>query len=117
MDVINGVFPSKIINFKTASPSEKRDYEEERRIFYVGMTRAKDKLTVFKYKDAPSIFAGELTKEEKPKTTLKTDLKTNSKTYPKISLKTPTALLKKKVTPVTSGANVPENLVMGQRIY
>ena len=56
MDVINGVFPSKIISFKSASPKEKRDYEEERRIFYVGITRAKDKLCIFKYGDEASIF-------------------------------------------------------------
>ena len=99
MDVINGVFPSKIIkNFKTASPQEKRDYEEERRIFYVGMTRAKDKLTIFKYKDAASLFVGELSPKKKT------------------SVNAPTILLKKKSKPVTSGENVPKNLVIGDRV-
>ena len=87
MDVINGVFPSKIIkNFKSATPQEKRDYEEERRIFYVGITRAKDNLTILKYDDAPSLFTGELS----PK--------------------------KKKSAPITSGANIPDNLIIGERI-
>ncbi len=113
MDVINGVFPSKIIkNFKTASPQEKRDYEEERRIFYVGMTRAKDKLTIMRYDDEPSIFVGELS--PKGETVRK---KKETKTSPKAGLKTPTMLLKKKTKPVTSGENVPENLVMGERVY
>ena len=66
MDVINGVFPSKIIkNFKSATPQEKRDYEEERRIFYVGITRAKDNLTILKYDDAPSLFTGELSPKKR----------------------------------------------------
>ena len=113
MDVINGVFPSKIIkNFKTASPQEKRDYEEERRIFYVGMTRAKDKLTILRYDDEPSIFVGELS--PKGETVRK---KKETKTSPKAGLKTPTMLLKKKTKLVTSGENVPENLVMGERVY
>ncbi|MBQ6587424.1 MAG: ATP-dependent helicase [Butyrivibrio sp.] len=113
MDVINGVFPSKIIkNFKTASPQEKRDYEEERRIFYVGMTRAKDKLTIMRYDDEPSIFVGELS--PKGETVRK---KKETKTSPKAGLKTPTMLLKKKTKLVTSGENVPENLVMGERVY
>ena len=134
MDVINGVFPSKIIkDFKKASPQEKRDYEEERRIFYVGMTRAKDKLTIFKYKDAASIFVGELSPKKKSdsddsgsskaadirsgdgwKAVTGTANKTRSKA--KASLKTPTMLLKKKTKAVTSGENVPTNLVIGDRV-
>ena len=61
MDVLNGVFPNKVLRAHTkATPQEKKDYEEERRIFYVGMTRAKDKLTIFKYKDRSSAFIKEL---------------------------------------------------------
>ncbi|MBR4182992.1 MAG: ATP-dependent helicase, partial [Lachnospiraceae bacterium] len=69
MDVINGVLPGKVINFKKATPKEKQDYEEERRIFYVGMTRAKDNLNILKYSDAPSIFVSEMSKmKEVPET-------------------------------------------------
>ena len=144
IDVINGVFPSKMIkNFKTALPSEKRDYEEERRIFYVGMTRAKDKLTIFKYGDAPSIFVGELIKGNKAKmgagaesgvretasirsvNSAKAKIRSSehsayaarSGRSSKTKHNATTMLLKKKAAPVTSGANVPENLVMGERVY
>jgi DNA helicase-2/ATP-dependent DNA helicase PcrA len=132
IDVINGVFPSKMIkNFKTALPYEKRDYEEERRIFYVGITRAKDKLTIFKYGDAPSIFVGELIKGNKAKTGTgagsvetgageTTSIRSVNRAKAKIRSSehsATTMLLKKKAAPVTSGANVPENLVMGERVY
>ena len=61
MDTINGVFPNKVVrDMKKATPQERKDFEEERRIFYVGITRAKEKLTIFKYKDRPSTFIGEL---------------------------------------------------------
>lgn len=47
IDAIDGVFPRDV----------EENLEEERRIFYVGMTRAKDKLSVFTYKDSPSAFS------------------------------------------------------------
>ena len=113
MDVINGVFPGKMIkNFKSATPQEKRDYEEERRIFYVGITRAKDNLTILKYDDAPSMFTGELSPKKK-KDMAKTHA--NAKKVENVLLK-PTPLLKKKSVPVTSGVNVPDNLIIGERI-
>ena len=113
MDVINGVFPGKMIkNFKSATPQEKRDYEEERRIFYVGITRAKDNLTILKYDDAPSVFTGELSPKKK-KDIAKTHA--NAKKVENVLLK-PTPLLKKKSVPVTSGVNVPDNLIIGERI-
>ena len=113
MDVINGVFPGKMIkNFKSATPQEKRDYEEERRIFYVGITRAKDNLTILKYDDAPSVFTGELSPGKK-KDMAKTHA--NVKKVENVLLK-PTPLLKKKSVPVTSGVNVPDNLIIGERI-
>ena len=113
MDVINGVFPGKMIkNFKSATPQEKRDYEEERRIFYVGITRAKDNLTILKYDDASSVFTGELSPKKK-KDMAKTHA--NAKKVENVLLK-PTPLLKKKSVPVTSGVNVPDNLIIGERI-
>ena len=65
IDVLNGVFPNKVLRQHTkATPQEKKDYEEERRIFYVGMTRAKEHLTIFKYKDRPSSFLKELSNKQ-----------------------------------------------------
>ncbi len=109
MDVINGVFPSKIIGFKSASPKEKRDYEEERRIFYVGITRAKDKLCIFKYGDEASIFVSEINPEQKPIKKEKVKRKKEN------VLRKPTPLLKKRPA-VTSKDNVPDSLIIGERI-
>ncbi len=109
IDVINGVFPGKVISYKTASPKEKRDYEEERRIFYVGMTRAKDKLSVLKYADKGSVFVSEISpSEEKQKVELKKRKKENT-------LLKPTPLLKKKKA-AKIAAGVPDNLIMGERV-
>jgi DNA helicase-2/ATP-dependent DNA helicase PcrA len=114
MDVINGVFPSKIIkNFKTATPQEKNECEEERRIFYVGMTRAKDKLTIFKYSGEPSIFVGELLPKEKALDEAATV--SGSRRRENVLTK-PTMLLKKKTKTASSEKNVPENLIIGERI-
>ncbi|WP_022770723.1 ATP-dependent helicase [Butyrivibrio sp. NC2007] len=109
MDVINGVFPSKIIGFKSASPKEKRDYEEERRIFYVGITRAKDKLCIFKYGDEASIFVSEINPEQKPIKKEKVKRKKEN------VLRKPTPLLKNRPA-VTSKDNVPDSLIIGERI-
>ncbi len=114
MDVINGVFPSKIIkNFKTATPQEKNECEEERRIFYVGMTRAKDKLTIFKYSGEPSIFVGELLPKEKA---LDEAATVSGGRRRENVLTKPTMLLKKKTKTASSEKNVPENLIIGERI-
>ncbi len=61
IDVLDGVFPDKVVRKNSkATSQEKKDFEEERRIFYVGMTRAKDRLTIFKYENRPSTFIREL---------------------------------------------------------
>ncbi|MBQ3798290.1 MAG: ATP-dependent helicase [Butyrivibrio sp.] len=114
IDVINGVFPNRMIkDFKTATLQEKKDYEEERRIFYVGMTRAKEKLTLLRYNDEPSVFVSELFPKEK-----KTSSKTKAGTKKKENvLAKPTILLKKKKPKVVlEEANVPDNLIIGERI-
>ena len=112
MDVINGVLPGKVINFKKATPKEKQDYEEERRIFYVGMTRAKDSLFILKYSDAPSMFVSEI---NKTKAASETEKKRTKKKTVNVLLK-PTPLLKKKKA-VVQERDVPENLVIGERVF
>jgi DNA helicase-2/ATP-dependent DNA helicase PcrA len=109
IDVINGVFPSKVISFRTATPKDKKDYEEERRIFYVGMTRAKNRLCVLRYADSGSVFVSEI----QPKA--KESDKPPKKPKAESTLLKPTPLLKKKKA-VTSAESVPENLFIGERI-
>ena len=64
LDVCDGVFPGKVPASK-ASKQEEKDYEEERRLFYVGMTRARDELNIFKIENEKSVFLKELNKTEK----------------------------------------------------
>lgn len=59
MDVCNGVFPNNIPN-RDASIDEKKAFEEERRLFYVGMTRAKNDLSIFNISSENSRFINEL---------------------------------------------------------
>ena len=60
MDVMDGLFPEEApASTRYMSAEERRAFEEERRLFYVGMTRAKNKLCVFTT-DARSVLAGEL---------------------------------------------------------
>lgn len=69
MDVADGILPKEVPQAK-ASEEEWEAYEEERRLFYVGMTRAKEELSVFTFKrsDQQSDFSVELfpKPEEKP---------------------------------------------------
>ena len=64
-DSING-FPSKIEEhniLKLVLPKEEEyPYAEERRIFYVALTRAKEKVFILAPKKNPSIFVKELEK-------------------------------------------------------
>lgn len=64
MDVLDGVLP------QTAEPvgeGSLQQLEEERRLFYVGMTRAKNQLEILASRDMSSSFALQLFPEEKPR--------------------------------------------------
>ena len=53
MDVKDGVFPEKVVaNRKKATDEEIKTYEEERRLYYVAVTRAKNQLCIFDFKDS-----------------------------------------------------------------
>lgn len=60
LDVVDGILPEKVLtSMNTASKEEIGAYEEERRLFYVGVTRAKNQLNIFAT-GKPSRFYNEL---------------------------------------------------------
>jgi DNA helicase-2/ATP-dependent DNA helicase PcrA len=60
IDAKDGIFPETVIkNRKGASKEELKLYEEERRLYYVGVTRAKNHLAIFRFPGS-STFTGEL---------------------------------------------------------
>ena len=72
LDVIDGVLPAQIPKeLKKAEKSEIEAYEEERRLFYVGITRAKNQLYVFTMKTQHSSFCDELFQRPPKKTSVK----------------------------------------------
>ena len=72
LDVIDGVLPAQIPkDLKKAEKAELAAYEEERRLFYVGITRAKNQLYVFTMKTQHSSFCDELFLRTPKKTSVK----------------------------------------------
>lgn len=72
LDVIDGVLPAQIPkDLKKAEKTELEAYEEERRLFYVGITRAKDQLYVFTMKTQHSAFCDELFRRTPKKSSVK----------------------------------------------
>lgn len=66
LDVADGIFPENVVaNPKKAAPEELKQYEEERRLFYVGVTRAKDELNLFGI-DKSSTFIRQLLNKSEP---------------------------------------------------
>ena len=53
-------------------PNPESDLEEERRVFYVGITRAKDQLVLCSYGDFPGLFQSEVYEQQKPSERKKT---------------------------------------------
>ena len=66
-DIMDGVLPSKT-KAEAQGKDEIRQYEEDRRLFYVGMTRAENELFLFQYNE-PSSFISELTGRQTPSAT------------------------------------------------
>ena len=60
LDVLDGILPAVT---EPKGPEEQRRYQEERRLFYVAMTRAKDHLYLFSCLDRSSSFIRELRRE------------------------------------------------------
>lgn len=57
LDVVDGILPP---NAAPADPEELRQYEEERRLFYVAMTRAKNRLYLFRCRGFDTSFVSEI---------------------------------------------------------
>ena len=68
LDIVDGVFPTEVPEItKHTAPEVRQAFEEERRIFYVAVTRAKRELTLFRINGKPSVFLKEfLAKEKQP---------------------------------------------------
>ena len=59
LDAFDGVLPAKP-EICCRTPEDTRQYEEDRRLFYVAMTRARHKLVLFDCKTMPSAFVQEV---------------------------------------------------------
>ncbi len=60
IDVYDGMFPETVVqNPKHHSEETMRCYQEERRLFYVGITRAKNRLCLMTYSDEEQSFCDE----------------------------------------------------------
>lgn len=83
MDAMDGIFPEAVIrNCRKAEPKEIAQYEEERRLYYVGVTRAKNKLNVFTFQ-GENTFTDELVgKKNRADVSMRP-----AKTAPRVSLK------------------------------
>ncbi len=67
LDVYDGRFPSSKPNRYSRSKDDANGEQEERRLFYVGMTRAKNNITFFNIKDRYSQYIEEIFPEVKQK--------------------------------------------------
>ena len=65
VDVYDGRFPSSRPNIFNRSKDNADGEQEERRLFYVGVTRAKNRLTLFGIKGRDSIFIDQIFHEQK----------------------------------------------------
>lgn len=66
VDVVDGIFPETVIdNPSLADREELKAYEEDRRLFYVGVTRAKNILRIFTYSCDKSSFCEEILQKNK----------------------------------------------------
>lgn len=59
LDAFDGVLPAKP-EICCRTPEDTHQYEEDRRLFYVAMTRARHKLVLFDCKTMPSVFVQEV---------------------------------------------------------
>lgn len=81
MDVMDGIFPQEVPDIAWKSSSIRKSssgedlekleiFEEERRLFYVAVTRAKNQLNIFEYKNEDSTFVNELLDRGSPRNSI-----------------------------------------------
>jgi len=73
VDVYDGRFPSSRPNIYSRSKDNADGEQEERRLFYVGITRAKNYLHLFSIQDRPSSYIHELFPEKKVRVVVEDD--------------------------------------------
>jgi DNA helicase-2/ATP-dependent DNA helicase PcrA len=68
MDIADGILPKVVPARDPADPEEMAAYEEERRLFYVGLTRAKKELLIFQFRkpELSSTFAQAVFPDKNP---------------------------------------------------
>ena len=67
IDVTDGIFPEKpVVNPANADEEDVMLYEEDRRLFYVAATRAKNTLKIMTYKGENSVFCDEFLQKSVP---------------------------------------------------
>jgi DNA helicase-2/ATP-dependent DNA helicase PcrA len=67
MDAKDGIFPENAVKDRDkATRDELKEYEEERRLYYVGITRAKNQLNIFSFKNKSAFTDELLEKSNKP---------------------------------------------------
>ncbi|MBQ8497053.1 MAG: ATP-dependent helicase [Clostridia bacterium] len=72
IDAIDGLFPEKtVVNPAAADEEDVLLYEEDRRLFYVAATRAKNHLKIMTYKGENSVFCDEIIQKNQPASTIK----------------------------------------------
>lgn len=60
LDTNDGFIPKNLEYVRSENEDKKDEYQEERRLFYVAMTRAKDKLSIVRVNDISSSFCDEI---------------------------------------------------------
>lgn len=114
MDVCNGILPVKDVGkYNSVVTQEVKNFEEERRLFYVAMTRAKHRLSIFTFKNEPSKFIKELRHEAE--TNESQNITNEAKPFTK--QKKTQATTRPYQTTTKISVDIPSEITEGLRVY